>query len=118
MSYLTFGITQWREFEFYMVDNDEARIFILNPNGVWEEFLDLFIDVDMPTSRKDVLRFDLRNVNGIRFETKSYSPTNANNRGRLCIENISFTDNDSFINLSPFVFGFKFINFILKECNG
>lgn len=101
VSYLSFGLTQWKDLELASWHGDTAIVETLNSDGVWEETIDLLEGGDggslLPLSRKDVVRFDVRNIKGIRFNVTS-NPIGNTNGGRLCIDNISFTTSSTFSN--------------------
>lgn len=100
--YLSFGVTQWKEYELESYDGDTAVVEVMDSNGVWSEYIDLLSDVTLPVSRKDIIRFNVFNIKGIRFDTTATHGTDRN-KGRLCIDNISFTNDSLFTNyLSTF----------------
>ena len=96
-SYVGFGVTRWRSSELLSGQGDKATVETLGPDGKWRESLDLLRDIRLPDSRKDILRFDARDVFGIRFSTTS-NPVGDRNKGRLCIDNISFSFDPTFEN--------------------
>ena len=95
LKYLSFGVTVWRKQELKIVDGDTAVVDVMNSNGVWNEAIDLLYDVTLPNSRRDILRFDFTNIKGIRFDITSIIGGDGN-KGRLCIDNISFTDDNNY----------------------
>lgn len=94
ISYLAFGVTIWKNYELLTTDNDSAIVYVLTANNVWVELIDLLNEHVLPISRRDVARFDVQNVYGIKFEVYS-NPTGNRNKGRLCIDNVSFTDDNN-----------------------
>lgn len=95
--YCSFGVTLWRDNELNALAGDTAAIEVLDSNGNWEEFIDLLNDIYLPQNRKDILRMEVTNIYGLRFRISSTTFYDRN-KGRLCIDNISFTDNSLFSN--------------------
>ena len=95
MTFCSFGVTLWRSHELMYADGDTAVIKLLDNNGCWYEYLDLLSDITLPNYRKDIIRFNVSNIKGIRFDITSVIGGDWN-KGRLCIDNISFTDSNLF----------------------
>ena len=95
IKYCAFGVTLWKGYELSTINNDTAVVEYMDANGEWHELIDLLEDVIMPQYRKDILRFDVTNIKGIRFDITSVQGGDRN-KGRLCIDNISFTDDSSY----------------------
>ena len=91
ITYCAFGFTLWRDHELALIYNDTAVIRVMDEHGIWVEYLDLLTDISLPDSRKDIVRFDATNIRGIWFDVTSIQGGNRN-KGRLCLDNISFTD--------------------------
>ena len=91
IQYCSFGVTLWRDHELSNYNGDTAVVEIKDSNNNWVEIIDLLVDVSLPDSRKDILRFNVFTpLKGIRFDATSAAIGDWN-KGRLCIDNISFT---------------------------
>lgn len=90
ITFIAFGVTLWRAHELASYTGDTAIVEVKDSNGNWNEALDLLNDIMLPDSRKDILRFNVYDVYGIRFNTTSIQGGDRN-KGRLCIDNICFT---------------------------
>ena len=95
ITYLAFGVTLWRQYELLLTADDTAVVEILNASNQWVELIDLLDEHVLPSSRKDIVRFDVSNIYGIRFDVTS-TPSGGNNKGRLCVDNITFTDDNNY----------------------
>ena len=101
--YCTFGITLRNNNELLKTQGDSETIEIKNNSNEWVQFLDLLEDINLPSSRKDICRLEVFNIKGIRFITSSTSFSDRN-KGRLCIDNIAFTDDETFNNFPSFYY--------------
>lgn len=95
ITYLAFGVTLWRPYELLLTADDTAVVETLNASNQWVELIDLLDERVLPSSRKDIVRFDVSNIYGIRFDVTS-TPSGGSNKGRLCVDNITFTDDNNY----------------------
>ena len=100
IKYCAFGVTLWRNDEINLLDGDTAVVKVLNATNQWIECLDLLSDITLPSSRKDIVRFDVQNIYGLMFDVTSVA-SGDRNKGRLCIDNISFTNDVNYSSYLP-----------------
>lgn len=88
------GLAKWND-EFYINENTECYIEVLDDEGVWQKEIDLVDDVTLPIKRHGFLRLNITNDEGcwgIRIVNNSEA-TGSRNLNRLSIDQIVLSEN-------------------------
>ena len=88
------GLAKWND-EFYINENTECYIEVLDDDGVWQKEIDLVDDVTLPIKRYGFLRLNITNDEGcwgIRIVNNSEA-TGSRNLNRLSIDQIVLSEN-------------------------